>query len=157
MRVIICTDDVMRIEKGYPPQDYQIPWNAVREINVYRVEMTESKTVIKELNPGEKFVKNLAQNTFRHATGGFGALIIGNKEPQTEKIQTFKEAFVCEIVTDQGKHLIIGDKFNYGKTLGPDMEYNITNNFTKLVKKLVRYCQEVNMNRGTQIIMSKNC
>ena len=150
IRVIIFADEVIRMEKGYPPQTYQLSWDSIKEINVYRVEETESKTVKKQAGAGAKFVKH----ALNQATGGFGSLLTGSGT-KTEKIQTVKEALVCEIIGENITHLIIGDKFNYGKTLGPEMEYNITNNFTKVVKKLVQHCKAINMNRGTQIMISK--
>ena len=150
IRVIIFADEVMRMEKGYPPQIFQLSWDSIREVNVYRVEESESKTVKRQASAGEKFAKNVLS----HATGGFGSLLAGSGT-KTETVQTLKEALICEIISENITHLIIGDKFNYGKTLGPEMEYNIKNNFAKVVKKIVQYCKSINMNRGTQIMITR--
>ncbi|HPZ09737.1 MAG TPA: zinc ribbon domain-containing protein [Candidatus Eremiobacteraeota bacterium] len=150
VRVIIFADEVMRMEKGYPPQTFQLSWDSIREVNVYRVEESESKTVKRQAGAGEKFAKNVLS----HTTGGFGSFLTGSGT-KTETVQTLKEALICEIISENITHLIIGDKFNYGKTLGPEMEYNIKNNFAKVVKKIVQHCKSINMNRGTQIMITR--
>ena len=146
---IIFTDEGMDIEKTEPgglnPHLYKIPWHNIREINVYRKEKEE----VKKVKEGKSF-----GSIAGHGRSYQGVLSRSAME-EVEVIEK-KEMFICEILTKTGKELIIADKVNYSKALDNEREYNVMNNFYKLIKKIINHCGNIDMNRGTTLILSKN-
>jgi len=146
---IIFTDEGMNIEKtdlnGMEPNFHKISWHNIREINVYRKEKEE----VKKVKEGKSIGSIIGQD--RHYQGVFSRSAMEEVEV-TEK----KEIFICEILTKTEKELIIADKVNYSKALDNEKEYIVMNNFYKLIKKIISHCDNIDMNRGTTLILSKN-
>jgi hypothetical protein len=146
---IIFTNEGMDIEKTEPgglnPHFYKIPWHNIREINVYRKEKEE----IKKVKEGKSFESIIGHS--REYQGVLSRSVL----KEVEVIEK-KEIFLCEILTETVKELIIADKINYAKALANEREYNVMSNFYKFIKKIISRCNNIEMNRGTSLILSKN-
>jgi len=138
LRGIIFSPEGLQLEKGYPPQYITVQPGDINQINVYRKETMEIKKMKKIQPPGAG-----RKGRFQNST------------PKYEELKDIKETFVCEFIMGNTVEFLIGDKFNYGTALGPEREFTLINNFSKLVKKLVRHCENVQMNKGTLFFMTR--
>lgn len=146
---IIFTDEGMDIEKTEPwamkPLFYKIPWHNIREVNVYRKEKEEIKK--------EKEGKSLG--SIIGDKNEYQGLLSRSVLKEVEVVKK-KEIFICEISTENGKELIMADKINYSKALANEKEYNVMSNFYKFIKKIIGHCGNIDMNRGTGFILTRN-
>ena len=144
LRSITFSPEAMKLEKGYPATFSELHWSHITAVNVYQKIDEKITKIDKSASVGSKLMRT---------STGMG--VFQNTQKKSVELKHSQDVFVCEILSGNSREIVIGDKFNYGKTLGPEREYSLPNNFSKLVKKIVHNCGEISMNRGTELILSR--
>jgi len=143
VRSISFTRDYMDIEKTQGPP-VRLSWNDIRELNCYHIDVYEDED---EISPVNMYSRDNCMKLARYTGKRF------DNRTTDDNLITY---YIMELFSRKGeREFFIDYKFNYGKALGAEKDFNRAVNFKKLVRKIAEHLtDDVKMGNGTGFLLA---